>query len=367
MATAKQLPSGSWRVQVYAGKGPDGRRQYLSFTKPTKKEAEFEALQFQLRHREISRDSSAMTLAQAMERYIAGKDGVLSPSTIRGYENIRKNNLQGLMPVRLNRITPAMVQESINQEAKPYLDKFGKLRTRTPKSIRNIHGLLSAVLAEYCPDITLKTRLPQKEIKEQNILEPQQIGTLLKAVEGNPMELPVLMGVWLCMRASEISGLTWDCVDFGKNTITIKRALVRDRDNHWVEKGTKTTGSTRTIHVPPYIMDRLAAQKERSCGERVVPLSSESMYKRLKTILKRTGLPDIRFHDLRHTAASVMLTLNVPDKYAQARGGWSTNHTMKTVYQHTMKAKKTAVDQAIDAYFQALLQQSMPDGTPSDV
>lgn len=364
MATAKQLPSGSWRVQVYAGKGPDGKRQYLSFTRPTKKEAEFEAMQFQIRHKEISRDATAMTLEEAMMKYIASKDGVLSPSTIRGYENIRKNNLQGLMPVRLNRITPAMVQEAINQEAKPYTDKHGKTRVRTPKSIRNIHGLLSAVMAEYCPLVKLTTRLPQKEIKEQNILEPEQIGELLRAVEGDLMELPVLMGVWLCMRASEISGLTWDCVDFKHKTITIKRALVRDKNNNWVEKGTKTTSSTRTISVPDYIMDKLAAQKKAATaatGERVIPLSSESMYKRLKTILRKHDLPDIRFHDLRHTAASVMLTLNIPDKYAQARGGWATNHTLRSVYQHTMQAKKSAVDEAIDGYFEALLQIKQPN------
>ncbi|UQT47470.1 hypothetical protein M5E87_21170 [Flavonifractor plautii] len=91
------------------------------------------------------------------------------------------------------------------------------------------------------------------------------------------------------MRASEISGLTWGCVDFRRKTITIKRALVRDKDNHWVEKGTKTTSSTRTLSVPDYIMEKLAAAKETSSGgDRVVPLSSESMYKRLKPFCAST-------------------------------------------------------------------------------
>ena len=53
MATAKKLPSGSWRVQLYAGKTPDGKRQYLSFTRPTKKEAEYEALQYQLHYNSL--------------------------------------------------------------------------------------------------------------------------------------------------------------------------------------------------------------------------------------------------------------------------------------------------------------------------
>ncbi len=365
MATAKKLPSGSWRVQLYASKTPDGKRRYLSFTANTKKEAEYQALQYQLHYKEVNRDPTSMTLDEAMEKYISSKDGILSPSTIRGYENIRRNNLKGLMPLALNRITQPMVQEAMNQEAKPYTDKRGRQRVRSAKSLRNIHGLLSAVLAEYRPSLTLRTRLPQKEVKEQRILEPEQMAALLRAVEGNVMELPVLMGLWLCMRASDISGLTWGCVDFRHKTITIKRALVRDKDNHWVEKGTKTTSSTRTLSVPDYIMEKLAAAKETSSGgDRVVPLSSESMYKRLKTILRKHDLPDIRFHDLRHTAASVMLTLNIPDKYAQARGGWATNHTMKTVYQHTMQSQQSAVDMAIDNYFYNLIEKNEAEETP---
>ena len=52
-----------------------------------------------------------------------------------------------------------------------------------------------------------------------------------------------------------------------------------------------------------------------------------------------------------------MLTLNIPDKYAQARGGWATNHTMKTVYQHTMQSQQSAVDMAIDNYFYNLIEK----------
>lgn len=67
MAKAKQLPSGSWRVQVYAGKNAAGKPQYRSFTALTRKEAEYNALQFQLHHKEVSRDSSSMTLDEAVE------------------------------------------------------------------------------------------------------------------------------------------------------------------------------------------------------------------------------------------------------------------------------------------------------------
>lgn len=103
-------------------------------------------------------------------------------------------------------------------------------------------------------------------------------------------------------------------------------------------------------------MDKLAAAKETAATEYVVNIRGNCLYQRLKTILRKNELPDIRFHDLRHTAASVMLLLNVPDKYAQKRGGWSTPSTMKNVYQHTIASKRSAVDDAIDNYFVELIR-----------
>jgi len=365
MATAKKLPSGNWRVQVYAGKDASGKNQYRSFTRPTKREAEFDALQWQLHYKEIARDSSSMTLAEAMEKYIESKDGILSPTTIRSYDSIRRHALQELMPVKLNKLTPQMIQQAVNQAAKPYADQRGRVRQRAPKTLRNIHGLLTAVLAEYRPSLKLDTTLPQKERREQTVLEPQQIGTLLRAVEGTDMEIPVLLAVWLCMRSSEIAGLTWDCVDFERGTVTVKKALVYGADNRWVEKGTKTAGSTRTIQAPAYILDRLRAAKETAADTYVTHLKGSCLLGRLRTITRRNGLPDIRFHDLRHTAASVMLLLNVPSKYAQARGGWATDYTLKTVYQHLMDSKRSAVDRSIDEYFCQLIENGAGEAPPS--
>ncbi len=357
MATAKKLPSGSWRVQVYAGKDAAGKRQYLSFTRPTKKEAEYEALQFQIRHKEISRDMTAMTVAEAMDRYLSIKSEVLSPSTLRAYDALRRTHLQGLMDVRLNRLTPAMVQEAINQETKPYVDFRGIKRTPSPKSVRNIYGLLTAVLSEYYPDLRLNTTLPQKRVVEQTILEPEQIGTLLRAVEGSEIELPVLLAVWLCMRSSEITGLTWDCIDFERKTIAVKQALVRGKNNTWVQKGTKTVGSTRTLNAPDYIMDKLAAVKATATDDRVFPFHGGILYARLKTVLRQNDLPDIRFHDLRHTSASVMALLGIPVLYAQKRGGWSGPRTLQAVYEHTMRSKRNAVDVQIDSFFTSLIEK----------
>ena len=61
------------------------------------------------------------------------------------------------------------------------------------------------------------------------------------------------------------------------------------------------------------------------------------------------------FHDLRHLSASVMLMLNIPDKYTMERGGWSTNSTLKSVYQHTFSDERKKVDKKIDEYLNSIL------------
>jgi len=64
----------------------------------------------------------------------------------------------------------------------------------------------------------------------------------------------------------------------------------------------------------------------------------------------------MRFHDLRHLNASVMVKLGIPDKYAMERGGWATNQTLKNVYQHTFSEERNVVDQKIDAYLTDILK-----------
>ena len=64
---------------------------------------------------------------------------------------------------------------------------------------------------------------------------------------------------------------------------------------------------------------------------------------------------DITFHDLRHINASLMAVLKIPDKYAQERGGWKTDHIMKSVYTETFSEERQKVDEIIDGYFEQIL------------
>lgn len=335
--TPIELPSGNWRCQVLV----DGHRESIVDADPSV--AHSKALAIKNRLLEAKRPVAALTVGEAVDRYIESKDAVLSPATVAGYKRIRKNALQGLMDMRLSAMTQEQVQKAINAMSK----------TKSPKSVRNAHGLLSAVFAEYLPNMVLRTTLPQRARYEAAIPSTEDIEKIIDASRNTEMELPVLLAVWLGLRASEIRGLTSECVigDF----LHIKQAIVEGVDGPEL-KGTKTYSGNRKIRLPAYIKNLIALQPQ---GDYLVRLTGQAIYKRFSRLCEKTGLPHYRFHDLRHANASVMLALNVPDKYAMERMGHATNNMLKTVYQHTMKDKQDEVADLVDNYFASKLHTEL--------
>ena len=339
MARASQLPSGQWRVRVT---DPDtGKR--LSITAPTEREANYRALEF-----ELGKDRKARigkTVGEAIDDYIASKDGVLSPTTIQGYRKIRRLSLQGLMDIPVKNLTQQQVQAAINDECKRISTRTGK--RQSPKSIHNMHGLLSAALAMECPDFFLRTTLPAKQ---KRFVELPPAADVIRAVKGTDIELPVLLALWLSLSMSEIRGLTVAAIRGG--VLYVEQVVVDVDGMPIVKKATKAYERARAHRIPPEIMRLIAQTDAYLNGEGfLVTTKRQTLIDRFHRYLAAAGVPQITFHQLRHLNASVMVALGVPDLYAQERGGWSTDHTLKAVYQHTFSAERARIDDMIDDFF----------------
>lgn len=196
MAKAKKLPSGSWRCLVYShtekvldkktGEMKD-KRVYESFTSNIpgpagKRDAELQAARFASEKEKVKVEKTDMTFGEALDAYINSREAVLSPRTIMEYRGIAKRNVQSLMKIKLRKIFQENIQEAINLEA----------LQRSPKTVRNIHGLISAVLSRYRPDLRLTTKVRL----DLYIPSDGDIQRLMDAVAGTEMELPVLLAAF---------------------------------------------------------------------------------------------------------------------------------------------------------------------------
>lgn len=340
MANAKQLPSGAWRVRVYDKE----LKKQVSFTsqlegKAGKAEAELMAREYQLGKRQ--KQEKGRTVGECIDEYIMLKENILSPTTIAEYKRCKKSELITLCDMYLTDLTANDVQELVNKLA----------LTKKPKTIRNAHGLLASVLNVYAPDLRLRTTLPKQQKKIKELPPVEQV---VNAVMGSDIELPCMLAIWCSLRMSEVRGLKREDIKNGELTIHRTKLLVEGHDV--IREGTKTYDSTRKIKLPEYILnliDKVPAEQEF-----LVKYTDNTIFVKLQRLTAAAGIKEhVSFHDLRHMNASVMLALNIPDKYAMERGGWSSPHVMKSVYQHTFSAEREAADAKIDNFFSALVEK----------
>lgn len=329
---ACKLPSGNYRVQAYY-KDEFGVVHRPSFTAPTKAEAMKMALEAEKSAR------APISVYDAVSRYIELKKQVLSPSTYRGYEGILRTQIAGspLSLVSLNELTVAQVQGWVS-EISVYL---------SPKSVQNSYGLLAAALKLYAPDLAIRAKLPQKKRPQLYTPSTSDVNLLLDLSRGTELYKAILLGAVGMMRRGEIAALTAEDLDFKKNTISVTKAQVKTKDGDHVIKAPKTDASYRVIVMPPAVMKAFPKKGP------VVDLNASQITSKFQKLVKKSGLPNIRFHDLRHYAASIAASSSIGASVEaiKARGGWSGDSMMKRVYINQIGDEVDKDTKAINSYF----------------
>jgi len=338
------LPSRKWRCQVMV----NGERLSAIDADPETAHAAVLAMKAGLIARSAEQSPSNITLTAAIDKYIEDRKNLLSPSTIRGYRIIQKNRFPSLMDMKVKFIEKADLQRAINEQA-----------NLSSKTLKSSVGLVQSVMSEYRDISVPGLKYPQRVKKEHAYLDTKQIVELITACQGNIAEIPILLAVWLGLRRSEIMGLRWESVSFSEKTIRIERSLVANEDGVYVEKSQmKNETSRRTLQCPDYILEKLNAYQtdESKRTGRIFKMDPSVIYNNLKKICVKNEIPFVGVHGLRHTNASVMLSLGIVDKVAMKRGGWATDNTMKSVYQHVFSSDIDTADSLINAYFESMLK-----------
>ena len=220
-----------------------------------------------------------------------------------------------------------------------------------------------------------KVERPKQDKFYGNFYDRDELNKLFEAVAGTKLELPVLLGAFYGLRRSEIVGLKWSAIDFEQNTITISHTVTScNLDGKCVivaKDTTKTKSSRRTLPLVPYFHEKLLAvkaQQERNqklcgrsynrefleyicvddIGDRFKPNYITSQFPKL---LERNGFRKIRFHDLRHSCASLLLASGVPMKHIQEWLGHSDFSTTANIYAHLDYSSKLTSASAMESNF----------------
>lgn len=338
MATAKQLPSGLYRVIVYVGKDENGKKKYKSFTDKDKRRCEKIASVYADEHRVVN-DSS--TLEGAVSDFLDIRKAVLSPSTYRGYASVDryfKTHYKSFYERSVYDITADNLQTVVNDMVE---------NGQSPKSISNKLGLISAVLT-YKDMRMPGIKMPERERPDFNIPDAKDVEKILKKAKGKDIEVPILLAAYGGMRRSEICALTLD--DITGDTIHITKAIVPNEKNKSVQKSPKTYDSKRDVPMSHEIIEKILKKGYVTDVE-----NPEIISQRFRRVTKDAGYEDMRFHDLRHFHASYLHAKGIPDQYIMARCGWKTDTVMKRIYRHTLQSEEEKKNQEIVNIFSDMI------------
>ena len=215
------------------------------------------------------------------------------------------------------------------------------------KTVRDLYGLVTAVLKRFCPDMVIRITLPKKAPTERYIPTDKDIQTLIRTAAGTPMEIPVYLAAFGGLRRGEISALKVS--DIQDNMIHVHATMVLDDDNKWITKAPKSFAGDRYVALPKFLIRLLQAQKDY-----VTELRPNMITSQFEHLLNQAGLPHFRFHDLRHYNASVQHALGIPDAFIMQAGGWGNDRVLKDVYRHAMPDRKARIENVAVSHFEKL-------------
>lgn len=328
---ARKLSSGKWFIQMRLG------GESVSVSDFDKKACEREAMRLKAEHKAGKRvpkenpvsEKPFLTLDQAIDDYCKSKNNVLSPATIRGYQNIRKNQLKEIMKENiydLAELPEEDWQKIINRESS----------THSPKTVKNSVSFAKTIVQGKTKKALPSPKIAAPVAADTSFLYAEEIPVFVAAVMKTDIAVPALLAL-SSMRLSEIQALDWKNIKKDPDFIRTNGAVVPDENNKLIHKDqNKNITSARDVPILiPELKD--AIKRDRKESGPVLDCSRSYFLKKVHSICQQNNITDVTIHGLRHSFASLAYYLKVPEKIAMEIGGWADSATMHKIYTHIAK------------------------------
>ncbi len=310
-------------------------------------------------------DADNLKVGEYLERWLADsvRDTVRS-TTFERYEQMVRLHIRPVLgKTKLKNLTPAHVRGLYREKLDTGL---------SPRTVQYVHVTLHKALKQAVMDgliprnATEAVKPPQVRREEMRPLAPEQVKTLLEAAHDDRLEALYVLAVTTGLRQGELLGLKWEDVDLEAGTLKVRRTLATAKGGPQLT-APKTKSSRRTVRLTQSTVNALKSHLKRQLGEidRAGSLWRENglifasetgdpldrrnvTTHRFKPLLKRAGLPQIRFHDLRHTCATLLLGRNVNPKIVSEMLGHATIAITLDTYSHVLPNMQSEAAKAME-------------------
>lgn len=358
----RKRADGRWEGRIIAGHKADGKPIYKTVFAKTQKELIPKLNQLKETYAGVElTEASRMTLGEWLDKWLTEyKEPMICKSTAEGYRRYIDNHIKPYLGNKpITQVTTADVQKMYNA-----LKESGRIRedaamgkTLSNSMVRSVHMLLheamdGAVREGLVPGNPTKgATIPKKEYKEKRVLLKSQIEQLIKTVQSDVIwcdffKTELMTG----MRRGEICGFRWEDFDEATGILHVRRS-VRYENGQPIIGETKTNEGNRKMILPRGVVELLGERKKSALTEWIfpnplkpeMPMNPQSAYRRLKKLLGDANLPDMTFHELRHTFATQAASNGIdPRTLASILGHTKASFTLDTYTHITTDMQKNA-------------------------